>query len=62
MQIPFDTGDIITGLIGVGLVAKGIMDKVYAHKSKASPCAIDHMELEHKVDKVLTILDERKPR
>jgi hypothetical protein len=62
MPLAFDTGDIITGLIGLGLVAKGIMDKVYTQKSKERPCAIEHVELERRLDTLLTILDERKPR
>jgi hypothetical protein len=67
MTAPFDTSDIIAGLVGLGLVAKGIMDKVYAQKSKDRPCSSDHRDLErkvdgvdHKVDTVITILNERK--
>ena len=62
MTLPFDTSDVIAALVGLGLVAKGIMDKVYAQKSKDRPCFAEHKELEHKVDTILTILDERKPR
>lgn len=63
MAAPFDTSDIIAGLVGLGLVAKGIMDKMF----KDRPCSADHRDLErkvdgvdHKVDTVITILNERK--
>lgn len=62
MTTPFDTSDVIAALVGLGLVAKGIMDRVYANKAKDRPCAFEHKELEHKVDTILTILDERKPK
>lgn len=60
MTTPFDTSDMIAALVGLGLVAKGIMDRLYSQKSKDRPCAHEHRELEHKVDTVLTILNERK--
>jgi len=63
MQIPFDTGDIIAALVGFGLVAKGIIDKVYSGKTKdRSTCPMEHSELGHKIDTVITILNERKPK
>jgi hypothetical protein len=62
MAMPFSTGDIITGIIGIGLLAKGIADKHYSSKTIYRPCAVEHMDLERRLDTLLTILNERKPR
>jgi len=60
VSLPFDTSDFVAALVGLGLVAKGILDHVYSQKSKDRPCTYEHKELEHKMDTVITILNERK--
>lgn len=70
--MPFESGDIITALVGLFLVLKGVLDKIYAHKKPdiQRGCLYGdkaHDDLMQKIDmcradtaKILTILEERR--
>ena len=58
--MPFESPDVVTGLVGLGLIAKGILDHLAKSRTPIkSQCGFDK-EARDDLKKIVTILEIKK--